>query len=380
MMQHKVKFLIFATMLFLIVNTTKAEASEGNWIITDKGCKVWNPSPQPNESVTWSGECVDGKAHGNGILQWYQNRIESSQNIITTKNGITMVNGVMTANVDPSAVDLSMIECRDGLFAKVIVKGVVEKEIDLSEYEVAPNILEKAAHFAKEKCPIGTNGFEDIYIYLCRENEELNSCAVKAKLDAYSYSRDDKPKISNHSNREHEKRRKEEYAKYNEIKAEKERVQQEKEKQIEAQKKIEAAKKKSEIEMRKAAEAMKRQLEISKRYDEFVKKYGVKDWPSSDTLSANPFVYEGKTVAIKVEFREMLTATQGLFSSGDNLFVVSNIPKGFFTSKATVILASRGAGKTETKLPLLGTVSVPHLKYVGVHFCKDWQCSDIVPR
>ena len=34
------------------------------------GCYVWNPNPQPAESVTWTGECADGLAQGGGTLTW----------------------------------------------------------------------------------------------------------------------------------------------------------------------------------------------------------------------------------------------------------------------------------------------------------------------
>ena len=45
-----------------------------DWITTsNKSCKVWNPNPEPNESVTWSGECKDGLASGKGILFWTEN-------------------------------------------------------------------------------------------------------------------------------------------------------------------------------------------------------------------------------------------------------------------------------------------------------------------
>ena len=34
------------------------------------GCHVWNPKPQADESVTWSGPCVAGKASGHGEVAW----------------------------------------------------------------------------------------------------------------------------------------------------------------------------------------------------------------------------------------------------------------------------------------------------------------------
>ena len=45
-----------------------------DWITaTNQPCKIWNPEPQPNESVTWSGGCKDGYASGKGTLHWTEN-------------------------------------------------------------------------------------------------------------------------------------------------------------------------------------------------------------------------------------------------------------------------------------------------------------------
>ena len=40
---------------------------------TQRGCKIWNPHPQLDEVVNWSGACVNGLAHGPGSLQWLNN-------------------------------------------------------------------------------------------------------------------------------------------------------------------------------------------------------------------------------------------------------------------------------------------------------------------
>ena len=37
------------------------------------GCYLWNPNPRENVTVTWSGECSNGLAQGNGGVNWYQN-------------------------------------------------------------------------------------------------------------------------------------------------------------------------------------------------------------------------------------------------------------------------------------------------------------------
>ncbi|CAK8720432.1 hypothetical protein KKHLCK_09615 [Candidatus Electrothrix laxa] len=60
--------------------TASAVWAKGSWI-TDKKkqCEVWDPSPNPKQSLTWSGECKNGKANSKGIAKWYQgNKIVTS--------------------------------------------------------------------------------------------------------------------------------------------------------------------------------------------------------------------------------------------------------------------------------------------------------------
>jgi MORN repeat len=51
-------------------------AEAGAWILdTSAGCKVWNPHPQPNETMRWSGACPNGMAHGRGAVQWFRGNL-----------------------------------------------------------------------------------------------------------------------------------------------------------------------------------------------------------------------------------------------------------------------------------------------------------------
>ena len=74
----KLPGIIIATAAIAFV-AFQAVAQKGNpappdWITTtNKPCKVWNPEPQPDESVTWSGPCKDGFASGRGLLLWTEN-------------------------------------------------------------------------------------------------------------------------------------------------------------------------------------------------------------------------------------------------------------------------------------------------------------------
>ncbi|MGB5685814.1 MAG: hypothetical protein WBM35_08385 [Candidatus Electrothrix sp.] len=60
--------------------TASAVWAKGGWIIDQKTqCEVWDPTPTPNQSLTWSGECENGKANSEGIAKWHKgNKVVSS--------------------------------------------------------------------------------------------------------------------------------------------------------------------------------------------------------------------------------------------------------------------------------------------------------------
>ncbi|HEX3486370.1 MAG TPA: hypothetical protein VHT51_15000 [Micropepsaceae bacterium] len=70
-------FLAGATVLFAACWALAAQPEKSatpDWITaSNKPCKVWNPEPQADESVTWSGACKDGYATGRGVLRWTEN-------------------------------------------------------------------------------------------------------------------------------------------------------------------------------------------------------------------------------------------------------------------------------------------------------------------
>src|SRR5262245_16329371 len=41
------------------------------WITDARGCQCANPFPRTGESIAWSGDCANGFAQGQGVLQWY---------------------------------------------------------------------------------------------------------------------------------------------------------------------------------------------------------------------------------------------------------------------------------------------------------------------
>jgi MORN repeat len=60
-----------AAILFCIVMIAARCAQAGEWMTDQKtGCQVWNPNPQLEESVAWSGACTASRAEGTGSVRW----------------------------------------------------------------------------------------------------------------------------------------------------------------------------------------------------------------------------------------------------------------------------------------------------------------------
>ena len=72
--------------------------AEGNWIEDQNGCKHWNSEPSDNESVTWSGNCLNGYASGYGKFQWYKNDKKTSHYIGNKDHGKNSGQGKYTSS------------------------------------------------------------------------------------------------------------------------------------------------------------------------------------------------------------------------------------------------------------------------------------------
>lgn len=135
--------------------------------------------------------------------------------------------------------------------------------------------------------------------------------------------------------------------------------------------------KKNDIAEGQAEAAHAQQDRIAAQVAAFVKANGVSRLVTAEQLAANPFVYQGKVVAIYGEFQQMTSATQGIFSAQDKTFVVSGIPMGRFTQQGSMVMvAGRVLGNTEIKLPILGPTLVPNVAFVGSAFCQQFRCAD----
>ena len=71
---NPMRTLSIAISSLVLLSAPGAWSGEENYISDSNGCKIANPSPKPNETVTWSGACKDGFAEGTGVMQWFEDK------------------------------------------------------------------------------------------------------------------------------------------------------------------------------------------------------------------------------------------------------------------------------------------------------------------
>ncbi len=83
--------------VFLTATLTQAEPSKSATIADKNSCKVYNPMPQENESISWDGDCLGGFANGKGTLNWYINGELREHYSGEMRDGWAEGNGIFTS-------------------------------------------------------------------------------------------------------------------------------------------------------------------------------------------------------------------------------------------------------------------------------------------
>lgn len=66
------RIVMLTALLCIVSSVPSSAADEAGWIKDRKGCRVANPNPKPDESVEWSGQCPQGYANGEGVVQFFE--------------------------------------------------------------------------------------------------------------------------------------------------------------------------------------------------------------------------------------------------------------------------------------------------------------------
>lgn len=98
MKRLKLTLLVTCTLSAALGCGTASAADEVFLGDKNSGCKVYKPNTKANESVTWSGKCVNGFADGSGTAQWFSDGKPSVTFAGTFQGGRLQGRGVMTAS------------------------------------------------------------------------------------------------------------------------------------------------------------------------------------------------------------------------------------------------------------------------------------------
>lgn len=115
--------------------------------------------------------------------------------------------------------------------------------------------------------------------------------------------------------------------------------------------------------------------------DALLRKYRVERVVGINLLEVNPYEFEGHTIAVNVQFKEMLSPTSAIFFSGysdwskvtggvPDQIIVTGIPKGthfkggLYAPK--MMLALRGKGTIEGTNAFGARIKAPHFQWIGI--------------
>lgn len=338
------------------------------------GCSVWSQDNKNNETIKWSGDCVGGKASGEGILKWYINDVEYMKYDVSKRHSLIMRDGYFKALINPANIELKMKETKGkciekrGFGKKRVIIANVSENVNLSSTTVVLEILNIAGRFADKECYVKPSMYNTLETYIYRKkqpSDNLKMALVKGvRTQAVRDPRNTSwlIKINSEFDKIYSIANENYSNELERIKNERLRIKKEKVRQ-------------QKVALQKKAAEKKAQAQ--RLFEHFEKKYNVQAWPSLDELSVNPFAYEGKTVGLVVLFSKMITATEGIFG---NDIIVNGIPTGLFKKSIKVVLAGKVLGNKAIKTAFGGEMLLPYLKYKGMYSCKEWDCSDILDK
>ena len=359
---------LFATLLWSLLASPSWAQSEGSWVSDRNGCQLkWPPKMEPRISLLWRGQCVNGKADGNGVVEVYDAGKKVHFWEYTTTNGLTWKQGEIQVLIDLKDVRARVSQCSPTFLdpqAKTrSIVAFVPDAWEIGNGRIGDRVLIFLRDFANKECPVGRFSKDgwNTQLDVWRISRMANAATSPKELSC-GFAGDptgplhcaqgwtDYPAARELANRVSLA-----------IRAE------------ETQQRTEAATRRAAEQ--KAAEERLRQ-DKRNRLNKFAAQFRNLEWGNVDRLMANPFNYESKTIGLHAYFNRMLTPTVGVF--GDAI-VFRDIPRGTFTEKAEILIIGQVLGNTDLELPLVGKQKVPELRFRGVYFCKQSACSEILP-
>ena len=291
------------------------------------------------------------------------------------KNKPSAGEGEIKQQAPPSSVVFNVTVCaKVGSYRNV--RGDVPPQIDLSVDETTKAILAQAAQFAQANCPKDPEQpppQANMHPRDWLHGEEwrrkwfqtnfpnlVGRSLANIDVNLYQGEKDHKVHARNYDTYQLDWREYTNRPLKARLRAEAEKRSAEEQARREAQQRAE--------QTRLAKEQADREAARQNRWNEFVRRYGIQEMVDANALTVNPFAYQGKTVAVHTQFERMVSPDTGLFAGN---IMVTGLPRDLFKAQNIVVLVGRVMGISG---------QVPQLKFVAVHLCRDYGCSDLLAQ
>ena len=104
----RLRLIVSAALPLTCVIFAAGSAHAGTWVADDRsGCQVWDPNPQIDEAVVWSGACANSRAEGPGSAQWLKGKTVVETDKGEWRDGKQTGKGVQTWSTGSYEGDLS---------------------------------------------------------------------------------------------------------------------------------------------------------------------------------------------------------------------------------------------------------------------------------
>lgn len=328
-----------------------SSASAADRLVSDPstGCKVYlSDAERPGTVVSWSGACgPDGFAHGDGVLNWMEGGRVVTVARFEKAGGLIMDHGRMRLDIPANAVtaDFNSSGTRCGS-----ISAVVAPAVDLAFFPVVNAIIDQLLRNYNAACRNASGQIEMLRVTINYTGQE--SRGIRSDDIVLSVLRNGERQYHGFSS-----------AASQEAKV------------MAANQRLAAENQRREVAEREAAKAVFNQRAAEIRQGFYSNIAVSPDAPPLNSLSANPFVHNGKTASYVATFMQMVTAQDALFVWGNNAFILRGAPPDLLRERGDFVVAGKVDGNTTYSSGV-----VPVLRHVKLYRCAQSRCEDFVGK
>lgn len=292
----------------------------------------------------WSGACVNGFASGYGTYAGYINDRLDVRQVFSPETGVIMIAGRMSPQIDPHKIQVELPYCVNGVDPSFDRKvwAKVPKETAVWFRSVGMYIIDFAHQKANGTCPPRPGQETHISIgesITCFRYDPVGkTCRGMGGYDSANAVMGWRAAMAALSKKEFEERR--------------------------------------AVELERAKRQVQDAQEVRRKY--LLSKHGAETFVPLSALMANPFPHDGKKVAVRVQFKQMRSASVARFDDGAAQLVLTDVPSTRFKGGEYLIVFFHVTGTTTLRTTTGGELVVPTGRFADAFLCEKIGCHDVL--